>query len=418
MSAAVNGNPVSTKEDLQPLVQVHVGRQPICDRKQQTFAYELLFRDSPLNRMVIGNAEQATADVIVRSFMDIGIERLVGSGKAFINVSRDFILGGYCRSLPNERVVLEILEDAVAESELLSEVNTLRRAGYPIALDDFTFTPAHLPLIPLADIIKVDIRQVDRATIQREAPALRQAVCSLLAEKVETLEEYEFCRQNGFDSFQGYFFCRPQVVSAATVPSNRLSLFRLLGELHKPEVSVRELERVVGEDVALCYRLLRYINSAYFSMPKAIESVGHAVRLVGVEDIRRLASLIMLSSISDKPKELIAVSLIRARMCELLATHCGARNKGASFTVGLFSALDAFLDLPMDQAIELLPICDEIRRALTHHEGSLGEILGVVLRYEQMNLDGSFHQKLGFDVIEHAYWDAVAWQRQLMQAIP
>jgi EAL and modified HD-GYP domain-containing signal transduction protein len=386
-----------------------VARQPICDAAQRTFAYELLFRNSDANRATIVNGEKATADVVVNSFMEIGLERMVGSALAFINVTHDFIADGHCRALPKDRVVLEILEDTPEDFELTVELNRLRATGYRFALDDYTFAGAARTLLPYSTFVKVDLRQVDRASIERELPRLREQNQALLAEKVETREEFEFCKRVGFEYFQGYFFCRPDIVSTITIPANRASLFRLLAKLHNPEIDARELEAIVGEDLSLSYKLLRYINSAYLGLSSTIESVGHAVRLVGIDHIRMLASLLMLSTVNDKPKELITISLIRAKMCQLEASRLGFAKQEPFFTVGLFSALDAFLDCPMDQALNSLPLSDRIRHALLKGDGPLGEVLTKVLDYER--------NPLGSQGLTPAYWEAVDWQQQLLAQV-
>ena len=389
--------------------QALVARQSILDLHQKTFAYELLFRDSSVNAATIRNGESATANVIVNSFMEFGMERIVGTAMAFINVTRDFIVDGHCRPLPKERVILEILEDTVEDAELTAELNRLRSAGYRFALDDFTFTDEGRKLLPFSDFVKVDLRQTDRPTIVKELPALRETKQSLLAEKVETLEEFEFCRQCGFDYFQGYFFCQPDVMRTMAIPANRVSLFRLIGQLHNPETNARELESIVGEDVVLSYKLLRYINSAFVGLTSTIESIGHAVRLVGINHIRMLASLILLTTVSDKPRELVTISLVRAKMCELLAARMGFARDEAFFTVGLFSTLDAFLDRPMAEALESLPLSERIRAALLKREGPLGAVLSHVLEYETA--------PLGSESVNSVYWEAVDWQQQAVAQV-
>ena len=306
--------------------QALVARQSIFDSRQKTFAYELLFRNSLVNAATVLNGESATANVIVNSFMEFGMERMVGTSLAFINVTRDFIVDGHCRALPKGRVILEILEDTVEDPELTAELKRLRSAGYRFALDDFNFAGPGRSFLPFSDFVKVDLRQTERSVIVKELPALRAAKQSLLAEKVETREEFEFCRECGFDYFQGYFFCKPDLMRTMAIPVNRVSLFRLLGQLHNPETRARELESIVGEDLSLSYKLLRYINSAFVGLNSTIESIGHAVRLVGINHIRMLASLILLTTVSDKPRELVTISLIRGKCANCWRPAWGLRG--------------------------------------------------------------------------------------------
>ncbi len=390
--------------------QVLVARQPICASNQKTLGYELLFRNSLENRAIIGDPDLATAQVIVNSFMEIGLDKIVGSSLAFINVTREFIIGNNCQSLPTDRVVLEILEDTVPDLELINALTALSALGYRFALDDFDFGPQTRPLIPFCDYVKVDLRAVQRGHVEGELRSLGNV--KLLAEKVETLEEYDFCRRVGFDYFQGYFFCRPHIMYGTKIPTDKISLFRLLAKLRDPEVSPRDLETIFSEDISL----RRYINSAHVGLTKKVESVAHAVRMVGTEHIRRLASLIMLTSVDDKPRELIVLSLVRAKMCELLAKRMGLSNSDAFFTVGLFSTLEAFLDCSMTEALDKLPLSDEIKIALIDGFGPLGEVLGFVLAYEKVQLDP---RKIKLDslAIRNVYIESVCWGDQFMTGL-
>ncbi len=397
-----------------PVKESLVARQPICGLNQKTFGYELLFRNSAANYATIIDPDLATAQVIVNSFMEIGLDRIVGPSLAFINVSQDFIVKNRCRTLPPDRVVFEILEDTVPDRELIDALTSLSRSGYRFALDDYEFTNQTAPLLPHCEFVKVDLRQVSRDRIGEQLKSLQGN--KLLAEKVETRDEYDFCKALGFEYFQGYYFCKPHIIAGTKVPTSRISIFRLLAKLRDPEVSTKELETIVSEDLSLSYKLLRYINSAYVGLKRKVESVGHAVRMVGTDHIRLLASLIMLTSMDDKPRELLSVSLIRAKMCELLATRLAAPNKESFFTVGLFSTLDAFLDCSMSDALDKLPLSDEIRNALLARKGTLGEVLQCVLAYEQTDLAAK-DIRLDTTAIRNAYVESVFWGENLMNGL-
>jgi EAL and modified HD-GYP domain-containing signal transduction protein len=394
-----------------------VARQPICDRDQNTFAYELLFRKPEDTSAVIDNADRATAQVIVNSFMEIGLDRMAPRSNAFINVTREFILEGYCRSLPKDRVVFEILEDTQPDAELLTAVDTLTRDGYVFALDDYTFEDRMEPLLPYCRYIKVDVRQTRLDVVANKIGALRRFPVKLLAEKVETIVEFDFYREEGFEYFQGFFFCKPKIFSSAKISRNRVAVCRLLARLHQPEVDTQDIERIVSEDLSLSYQLLRYINSAAIGLPKHIESIGHAVRLVGTEQIRLLASLMMLASVDEKPQELLTTSLVRARMCEIVAQQQNYPNPNAHFTVGLFSTLDAFLDCQLDEALKLLPLSDGIRKALLSHEGTMGGVLDRVLSYETGDWGALDELRADSEPLGHAYLRAVEFGENLMTQI-
>jgi c-di-GMP phosphodiesterase len=385
-----------------------VARQPICDRQQRTVGYELLFRDLGTEQCVFGNADEATSRVIFNFVVEIGLDRLVGPSKAFINFTREFMMGMNSGLLPQERVVLEILEDSIPDPAFLRAIGALRARGFQFAIDDFQFQEQLMPFVPFCSYIKVDLRAVDRARLTREMPSMRSLPLKLLAEKVETQEEFEFCLDAGFEYFQGFYFCKPKIISAATMPANRLTVCRLMATLHQPNVTIREVEALISEDPSLSYRILRYINSAAIALPRKIESIKQAVRMVGLDHIRTLSSLVLLFSIDDKPRELIKTSVVRARMCQMLGDG-PAHNHGTYFTVGLFSTLDAFLNCSMQHALEQLPLSDDIREALFHGEGPLGRILSAVLAYERADWETLDRLEIEPQKVANAYFDAVSW---------
>jgi len=394
-----------------------VARQPICTSDQRTYGYELLWRNALGNPDVISNPDAATAQVVIGSFMEIGLDRLIGRSKAFVNVTRDFILENYCHSLPKDRIVFEILEDIDPDEKFMKAIVKLTRKGYSFALDDYTFEERRAPLLPYCKFIKVDVRRVDRLTVVSHIESLRQSSARLLAEKVETAEEFEFYRDLGFDFFQGYFFCKPSVFSGTRISGNRLAVCRLLAKIYQPEIETREIEKIVGEDLPLSYRILRYINSACVALPKEIESISHAVRLVGTEQIRLLASLMMLASLETKPQELMTTSLIRARMCEVLAERLGYKDSSKHFTVGLFSTIDAFLDCRLEEALQLLPFSKEIQEALLDHTGALGNVLRQVQLYEVGDWGTLEKLRANSESMSDAYMHALEFGENLVQQI-
>jgi EAL and modified HD-GYP domain-containing signal transduction protein len=360
-----------------------VARQPIYDRQLTVSGYELLFREDGVNRAVIGDDDAATSQVLLGAFTDIGLKELVGERPAFLNVSTRFVVEGYALPLPKDQLVLELLERAPVTPELLAAIAGLRRDGYSVALDDFRLSDATRPLLALADIVKVDVLGVPRPSLPDIVAELSGCGGRLLAEKVETYEDFEFCHELGFDLFQGYFFCRPKIVKGRAIPASRLGTLRIVGRMNEPGVQLKELEELISRDVALSYRLLRYINSAFFGLRREITSVRQALVLLGLENIRRWATLLALAGVDDKPHELLVTALLRARMCEQLAPAFGALDAGALFTVGLFSVIDALMDVPMEEVLASLPFTADVANALLHHEGPMGEALACVLACER-----------------------------------
>ena len=326
------------------VTEAYVSRQPIYCSKMDVYGYDLLFRNSgAMDRAVIVDGDQATAQVIL-NFIEISLEQIVGRALAFINLTRHFILEGHCASLPKDRVVLEVLEDITADPEIVESLQKLSRQGYIIALDDFLYDESLRPMVELPDILKVDILGVDRDALEQQVSTLRGFNVSLLAEKVETQEEFEFCDELGFEYFQGFFFGKPKLIQGRQIPMNRLAAMRLVAKLQDPDIKGAELEETIKQDVALSHKLLLFVNSAYCALPREVYSIGHAAVLIGTARIRTWASLLMLASMDDKPRELMITVIIRAKMCEQLAEAQHIRNAEHFFTVGLFWLLDPMLD--------------------------------------------------------------------------
>lgn len=390
-----------------------VGRQPIYGQSIDVFAYELLFRNNEINRASFTDGDAATAQVMLNTFVEIGLDHIVDNHLAFINLTRDFVLGNYCVALPKDRVVLEVLENMGVDQELMDALQRLSKLGYRIALDDFVYHESLKPLVELADIIKVDVLELDRDTVAQHVKILRQYPVKLLAEKVETYEEFEICRDLGFDYFQGYFFCKPKVISVKPMPANRMAILALLTQLQNPTIEISQLERIIQEDLTLGSKVLRYINSAFFEMPKQIDSIDQAVYMVGTDRLRTWASLLMLARIEDKPVELLVTAIVRARMCEQLALAHHVRDVDQYFTVGLFSILDGLLDQPLEDIIPTLPLGSDMRQALIDRTGPLGMTLECVLAYERGDWDTVLCQGVEVETVKAAYLEAISWTSYL-----
>jgi EAL and modified HD-GYP domain-containing signal transduction protein len=347
----------------------------------------------------------------VNALMDIGIEELVGRHNlAFINVDRELLLGDYCESLPQSRVVLEILETVEPDRDVVSRLKALRNQGYRISLDDFVCVEPYSALLEVADYVKLDLLASDHGAISRALTAIRRYHPKLIAEKVETYETVNWCRENGFDYFQGYFFCRPQNVAVKHLPANRLAMIHLLSRLNKPDLSIEELESAISQDLSLSYKLLRYINSAGCGLERRVDSIRHAIVLVGMDRIRIWANLILLSGFEEASNEVVIAGAIRARMCEILASTLQFPDPERFFLVGLFSVLDALLDRPMNEVLSLLPLSTDINDALAHYGGQLGAVLRCVQTYERREWDqNQSATEIMQQKMERAYSEAVAW---------
>ena len=362
---------------------VFVARQPIFDGQLDLWGYELLFRRANESAAVVGDHDAATSTVVINAFTEIGLENLVGRHAAWLNVSRDFVLSRLPLTLPPKRIVLELLENQQVDDQLVGCLAHLRGLGYTIALDDFIWDEEHAPLVEHVGIVKIDFLARTDDEIAADVARLRRPGVMLLAEKVETRADYRRALDLGFDLAQGYFFCQPETVSARGVAPSRLSVMELVGALQDPEISLHTIEELIARDVALSYRLLRYINSAFFGMRREVSSIGRAVTLLGLENVKRWSTLTAFAGIDDKPRELISTALVRARFCELAGEHYGDTDADQLFTLGLFSVVDALMDAPMPEILRQIPFPEDMTRALVAGHGPKGRVLDAAIACER-----------------------------------
>jgi EAL and modified HD-GYP domain-containing signal transduction protein len=356
-----------------------VARQAIFDRDRRVYGYELLFRSSPeVNQFDGTEGGHATRQVLANSLLVIGLENLVGTKKAFVNFGRGPLLQGWHASLPRENTVIELLETVEPDAEVLAACRKLRKEGYLIALDDFVFRPGCEPLLDVADLIKVEIQSIPRAEQQLLVRSSKARGLRILAEKVETHEEFNWARLAGYDYFQGYFFARPVLMRGRHIPAAKLHCLRLLQEAQRPELDFRRLEALILQDVSLSYQMLRYVNSALFSVTGNIGSIRQALVFLGDVELRKWIMLATLArTAEDKPSELTRHSLVRARFCESVAKLAKNGLEQSAFLAGLFSLLDALIDRPLEETLSAMCLAPEIAAVLTG-EATGGDPLAVV----------------------------------------
>ncbi|HSC04809.1 MAG TPA: HDOD domain-containing protein [Solirubrobacteraceae bacterium] len=367
--------------------EVFVARQPIFDRRQHVAGYELLFRGGDATTALVADSEGATASVVLGAFTEIGLERLVGAKPAWVNVSREFVLGGLASTMPPAVVGLEILEDELLDERFVHALIELKRQGYRLALDDFEYSVSAERLLSLVDVVKLDLIALGREGMAREVARLKPYGMTILAEKVESHEEHRFCAELGCDLFQGFFFCRPELLHNRGIVANRASMLQIMAALQDPTVQLGQLERMIGRDVGLSFRLLRYINSAFFGLRFEISSIGQALALLGVENLRRWATLTVLASIDGKPPELTVTALVRARFCEQAGVQLPGPRPGELFTLGLFSVIDALMDAPIEEVVGMIPFPSDMRDALVGRKGEKGALLDCVTALEAGDFD-------------------------------
>ncbi|NMB36315.1 MAG: HDOD domain-containing protein [Firmicutes bacterium] len=365
-------------------MDIFVARQPIFNQKQEVYAYELLYRSGINTFYSCLDGDRATSEVITNSFLLIGLETLTRGKIAFINFTKNLLEDEVAMLLPKEHIVIEVLQDIEPDEKTLRACRKLKKMGYRLALDDFVYDDKFIPLIELADIIKVDFLITD----EREREALVRRIgpqgISFLAEKVETREDFIQAREMGYSYFQGYFFSKPLIVTSRDIPSYKLTFIRILQEIHKPEINFDRLEKLIKTDVSLSYKLLKFINSLLFGFYSEIRSIKQALAVLGEREIRKWLSLIALKSMGrNKPDELMITALCRARFCELVASRVGLGDRSSDlFLLGMFSLIDAFLDQPMAKILAALPIAEEIKLALLGRENRFQEVYALTLTYE------------------------------------
>jgi c-di-GMP phosphodiesterase len=358
---------------------VAVVRQPIADGRHGIVGYELLFDGESASA---GTDAKSTSALLVDAFGDIGLEVLAGRHPAWMSIARNFLIEIGPPPVRPDRAVLQIAAYAARE-DMLAVLQQLGRSGYTLALQDYDGSSDVEALLGLCSIVKVDVDRRDDDTLAAiiAAPKLHGAL--LVATSVASIEDFERCKALGFSYFQGDFFAKPRVVTHRGVGTGGVSSLRALGELSAADASFDDLEQIISSDVGLSLKLLRYVNSAFFALPRNIGSVREALTLLGTRTVRRWATVMAMSAIPDAPHELVAIALHRARMCEMLAGSALPEERETLFTIGLFSVSDGLMGAPMEEVLESLPFSDEIRAALLRREGPKGELLSAVLAYER-----------------------------------
>ena len=392
-----------------PAAGVVVARQPIFDPGWDVIAYELLYRplhdaDGP------ATPESMTAGVFAGAFSDLGLDSLVGDLPAHINVTRDFMLSMRPLPLAPGRTVLELVEDQAVDAELVGAFQEAVDAGFTLALDGYRHATRLEPLLDLATIVKLNIQALTPAEIESELRKIEPRGLKLIAQRIETADEYELARELEFDAYQGYFFALPELSEMPATPTRELGTLCALAATDAT-TTFEQLEAIVRRDAGLSHKLLRYANSAHISPLRPIASLRHALTMIGTVAIRRWGMLLALSGLRDAPHHLLSLALLRARMSELLAPSMAAATDRA-FTAGLFSLLDAITGRRMDDLVSELTFDDRLTSALVDREGPEGRVLRATLAYERGEFDEAA-QAVDVEVLAGAYRDALRWSDQL-----
>ncbi len=400
----------------------YLARQPIFDKKKHIYAYELLFRGGMDNFMPSVDGDHASSKLLSSTFYTIGLDKITTGKKAFINFTQKLIEQKIPLFFPKEIAVVEILENVVPTPEIIDAVNEIKNRGYLLALDDFVFSPELMPLIKMADIIKIDFRLTPKEEIIKLIAEFKKMEINVLflAEKIETNEEFNDALEMGFSFFQGYFFCRPEIIKGREISTSQVTLLQIMAEVSNDDFDFTKIESLVERDVNLSFKLLKYINSAYFKGKREIAKIRDAIVMLGADELRRFISLIAMSQLnSSKPDALIFTSAFRARFCDLAAHALKISISGSEyFTIGMFSMIDAILDQPMEKIMEQLPLSPVIKSALVEKKGTAAEILRLSEIYELADWKGVSDLCLSIGISEDElpdiYMDACKWSAEIV----
>lgn len=402
-------------------MEVFVARQPIFDKRQEVFAYELLYRDNQKNFYQSVDGDKASSNVIINSFVLIGMNTLTGGKKAFINFTENLIKEEIATIFPKDSLVLEVLENVVPDDKVIKACKHMKKMGFTLALDDFIFKPEFEPLLEIADIVKIDFLNsspYERAFIVKK---YKGKGIKFLAEKIETQEQFKEAVRLGYEYFQGFFFSKPVILSAKNIAPFKLNCIQLISYINQPEPDFNVIANIVERDLSLSYELLRLINSVAYSRGNKITSIKHALTMLGIEETKKWIALVALSKIGeDKPQEVMVTCMVRAKFCELLATYMGLRDRSSElFMVGLFSMIDVLMNRSLQDILTDLPVSDDIRNALLGGESVFSDIHYIVITYESGNWSTVeellVRSRLDGSTLADIYCKALKWTRQISE---
>ena len=408
-------------------MSIFVARQPIFDRSNSVIGYELLYRRDESRTTAEGtDANTMSARVITNAFLGVGITELTGGVPGFVNFTREQLVEGLYELFDPNEVVVELLETVHCDDDTLRACEAMHAAGYRFALDDFVYDPSFDPLLTLASIVKLDVLGRDESEVRHQISKLGAFKGRLLAERVETVEMHRSCSTLGFQLFQGYFYARPETVAKEDLEAGQLTILRLLTLLRDGETSDAQIEIVLRAEAALCYKLLRMANSAAIGV-QGVESIKHALRMVGRTALHRWLSIMLAGSFVSQGgtnKELGLTALVRGRLCEIIARRSTKRlAPDPLFMVGILSQMDAMMRVSMDRVLSLVEVSAEVRGALISRTGPLGDALLLVEAYERGKWEDVNRLAIlvGADAqaVPGCYFDALSWARtQLRIAAP
>lgn len=402
-------------------MNVCVARQPIFDREMAVYAYELLYRSEEGLYDPSKDGDAQTGEVIFNTLVCMGIDEMLGGKKAFVNFTKETIMNELPRLFSTEVLVVELLEDIVPDPEFLKRCTDLKESGYDLALDDFVSSYEYEDMVEMVQIIKVDFKLTSLSEREGIVKKYADRKVLFLAEKVETQEEYDKARDMGFDLFQGFFFSKPVLISGDDVKPFPSTLALVLKELSEEEPSYSNLEKILKHDFSMTFKLLKLVNSAAFYSRNKITSIRHALTMLGFKEIMKIFSLMLLRDVGrDQPKELIRLSLVRARMCENVCKVSSLKERAPeAFLLGLFSAMDRIMNQTMEALIADLPLEEDIIHALLNKKSPFLPLIYMARQYEKGDFKGAQflikHLGVDFKAVQDGYYEALKWTTLIEQ---
>lgn len=394
-----------------------VARQPIFDKNLNVFGYEIVSKSGLTNSYGSGDGNHASLSAIRNAFLLLGTKIVAGRKKIFLDLPRPLIVDGVALTLPSEITVINLVVGAATDEALVSACRTLKEAHFSLSLEEESLVGvgASQDILACVDIVRKSFKPVLETNDSARIRHYRGAGKIVLAEGVESREDFEAAHAQGYDLFLGAFFSKPLVIRSREIPGNKLNCMQVLREVNRAELDFADLEKAIKQDTSLCYTLLNYINSAYFGMDESIGSIRHALVLLGEKEVRKWANLILFTFMGfDKPSELIVTSLIRARFCEALGIEMGMEDRASElFLMGMFSMFDALMGRPMAEILDAIHLSREVEKALLYGSDVYGRIFQAVVSYEIGNW-GDFAQhaeELGVEetAVPDLYLQAVEW---------
>jgi EAL and modified HD-GYP domain-containing signal transduction protein len=397
-------------------------RQAIYDTKGSVCAYELLYRAGNLFRAVIDASvedagDKATSFILSHLFKDLDINSIIGSHPAYINFTRNHILQKIPALLPKHRIVIELLENTFVDDALLENIKLFKQQGYRLALDDFIFQEEFIPLIELADVIKIEVIGLDKQKIKNLLAPLQGSKVLLLAEKIENRNQLMLCKELGFDLFQGFFLNHPDLIQENVLTEKKADLLKLIAEIYDPGIQIKKMENLIFKIPNLSEQILRLANSQLRSKDKKIHSLREIIQQFQLEELRNWVVLLLLFSLNEKANDLFERTLIRAKMCQILATISDLTNPNQAYTAGLLSTLDAILNQSMSLLLSKTQLNQELNEALLLHKGPSGYLLAMTEAYEQANFNLLDYIKFTSEDYSQSYLEAISYANSVMGLI-